>query len=179
MISLHFRRMVLTVMQKTNLRGAGPEVQAPRRQLPQKPTEITGTLIRKHPQKREERAQRHSGGKTAVPGDGGSEGEVSKSTDSCGALRAEPLTQREEGRWGGKGVTTSKEPAASMQSALAGCGNGASITLRWFSGASRASLRGRQAREPCFRPLWRPGITGSRALALDLLHHTKTTVNRR
>lgn len=58
---LHFRRLVLTVVQKTNLRGAGPEVGVPRRRLPQKPTEMTGTLSRTNPRKGEERAQRYFG----------------------------------------------------------------------------------------------------------------------
>lgn len=56
--------MVLTAVQKTNLRGAEPEVGAPRRRPSQKPTEMTGTLIRMYPQKGEERTHRYFGGKT-------------------------------------------------------------------------------------------------------------------
>lgn len=114
-----------------------------------------------------------------MSGDGWSEGEVSKGADSPGALLAEPLTQREEGRWGGKGVTASKEPAASMQSALAGMWQWSfhytQVVFRSFQSQPEEKA-GTRALLPA--SLERPGITGSRALALYLLHHTKATVNK-
>lgn len=48
--------MILTVVQRMDLRGAGPEARAPRTRLHQSPTEMTGALIGKHLQKGEERA---------------------------------------------------------------------------------------------------------------------------